>query len=140
MLVVIGIIILIASLGAFIGFDTIGRSNVHSERDLFVSLLTGARARALANVNQSTHGVHIDPTNFVLFEDSTAPYTYTSGDPNNRVVARNASVTKTGPGPDDILFLQLSGNVPVLNTGTVTLTGGAQSATIEINTAGRIDW
>ncbi len=134
-LVVIGLFILIFSLSAFVGFDSIARSTVAGERDSLTSLLASARAHAISNVNEKKHGVHIDEDepDFVLFEGDS----YSAGDPNNRPVARTSAVSVSGPG--DIIFEQLSGDV-ITGVGTTTLSDGSKTAEININSVGRIEW
>jgi len=132
LIVVLGLIGIIASIGSAISLDVVGRSAVHTERDTLVSLLWSARARALANVEESEQGVHIESDSFVVFVGS--PY---SVDPENITIARNPGVT-IGGGPD-VIFSQLSGNV-VTGVGTLTFSGPVGSAHIEINEAGRIEW
>ena len=138
-LVVVGIFALILTTGALIGFDSIGRGNVGSERDLLVTLLSGVRAQSLANVNEVSHGIRIEADKFTLFDGSAWP-----GTNPPRVIARNVAVVITSipplipPLPIDVIFTQLSGNVSV--PVDINLTLGAQSQTIKINAQGRIEW
>jgi len=132
-LVVIGLLGLVASLGSAIGFDTLGRSATREERDTLVSLLWSARARALANVHESAQGVHIDWNTYVLFEGSS----YNSSDPDNQVISRNPTVNISGG--TDIIFAQLSGDVAT-GVGTLTMSGPTGEATVVMNGAGRIEW
>lgn len=133
-LVVTGLFILLISVGAIIGFDSITRSTVHNERDLVVLMLTGARARALANVDQKPQGVHIETGKIVLYEGSV----YNPADPTNRDTPRNTNIT-ISPNPAEIIFDQLSANVTT-GAGTITLMQDAQTDTVEINGQGRIEW
>jgi len=133
-LVVVAIIALLASVGTIMGFDTIGRASVHSERDLFVSLLTSARARALANVNEKPHGIRIEPSKFIIFERST----YGFADPADREMNRNSFIV-SNPATAEVVFSQLSANVSS-GAGQYILSDGTQSAVIDINSEGRIDW
>ena len=132
-LVIVGLFGLLAAMGAFIGFDSIGRSSVHSERDLVVLMLTGARTRTLANVNEKAQGVRITNNEIILFEGTLYPGI------NPRSTPRNSAITVSPALPVDIIFDQLSANV---TTGacTITLTQDTKNATIEINGQGRIDW
>ncbi len=129
-IVVIALVGLIAAMGTIIGFDTLSRSSVHEERDLLVTLLTGVRAKALANVNQKAHGLQITADEFILFEG-------TPSDPNARHVDRNANI-QVDPGVlVDVVFEQLSG---ASDDKTITLSQDNKSQTVEINAAGRIEW
>ena len=132
-LIVIGLLGLVASLGSAVGFDTLGRSAVREERDTLVSLLWSARTRALANMHESAQGVHIDGGQYVLFEGAS----YDISDPDNQVIPRNPAVSISG-GPD-IIFVQLSGDAST-GIGTLTMTGPTGAATVVINEAGRIEW
>ena len=131
-MVVLGIFAAIVSTGLALSIDQIARGTIFSERDTLVSLLNGARAASLANVNAQPHGVHIDATQFVAFEGSA----YSSSDPKNYPIARTSSVSMSGP--TDIVFAQLSGEVS--SGGTLILADGGSQAIIEVNDAGRIDW
>ncbi|OHA27352.1 MAG: hypothetical protein A3C06_04175 [Candidatus Taylorbacteria bacterium RIFCSPHIGHO2_02_FULL_46_13] len=139
-LVVTGLFAILVSVGAIMGFDSISRSTVQSERDLVVLMLTGARTRALANVNQLAQGMHVTPSEIILFEGSA----YDSTDPNNRSTPRNSGIeVKNGATPPvdtfDVVFDQLSASV-TMGVGIVTLSQGAQTDTIDINGQGRIEW
>ena len=127
----LALVAFIAGFGLLMGFNSISRGSVAQERDLFLTSLLGARARALANVNESPHGVHIEDDSFVLFEGNSYPGA------NHRILDRNDAISITPD--DDIIFEQLSGNV-VVGVGTIVLSDGAQSATIDINGVGRIEW
>lgn len=131
-MVVVAIIVIAGAATSIIGFDAIGRSNAHTERDAVVSVLMTARARAQSNVNQSAHGVHVGSTAYTLFQGAT----YTAGNPTNRDYPRDAGMTLSGA--TDIVFSQLTGDVSA--PGTVTITAGAQSASVTVSNRGRIEW
>lgn len=132
-LIVVALLSAAASFSVLMGTDTIGRSVAIGERDLAVTFLETARTSALANVDESPHGLHIDSTSFVLFAGGT----YNPSDLENRVYERESSVTVVGA--SDIVFNQLSGNVDT-GAGTITFSDSAQSATLEVNHEGRIEW
>ena len=119
-----------------LSLSALSRSAVAQERDLFVSLLLrGARAAALANINEKSHGIHIDNSTkeYVLFEGTT----YTAGVATNREIPfTNDTISVSGA--TDIVFEQLSGNVA--NQVTLNITNGAQSDDIIIRRTGQIDW
>jgi hypothetical protein len=122
------------------GMQSVARSSVAEERDLFVSLLlSGARAQAIANVKETAHGIHIDNINkeYVLFEGTT----YTPGSASNRMTPfTNDELTITnGSGENDIIFEPLSGNVST-GAGTITIEGYGVRSTIAINEVGQINW
>jgi len=132
-LVITALFTMIASLSMAIGLDAIGRATVHGERDLFVSLLASARARALSNTHTSSHGVHITSDTFILFEGTS----YNPASPTNQEVGRSSSANITGP--DTVIFEQLTAHATA-GVGTITISDEAQTATIDINSIGRIDW
>lgn len=126
-MVVLALVGIIAAMGVIMGFDTLGRSSVHEERDLLVTLLTGQRAKALANVNESAHGLRIEDDSYVLVEVE-------SGD--EREVERNENVVVD---PEvEIVFEQLSGTVS--DEVELTLSQEGKTQSVEVNEAGRIEW
>ncbi len=131
-LVVLGVFILLAGATAILSLNSINRSTVSSERDLIVQMLLGARARALANVDQMRQGVYIDSSNIIAFEGDTYPGV------NQRSTPRNSAIT-VSPSPTTLVFDRLSGSA-YSGAGTVTLTQSGQSYTIDINSEGRIEW
>ena len=131
-IIVIAIVAVVASFGSAFSLNSISRSNLISERDLLVSLLTQARAQALANVHESPHSVHIDTERYVLYEGTS----YSFGNPTNRVVPKVSQATITGVAT--VTFAQLTADVA--SAGTVTIAGGVESYDIEINSSGRINW
>lgn len=128
----VAIVVIAGATTSFIGFDSIGRANAHSERDVLVSLLMTARTRAQSNVNQSAHGIHIGTTQYTLFQGTT----YNALDPLNRDYPRETGTTLSGA--TDIVFSQLSGDVAT--PGTITITAGAQSTSIAVSNRGQIEW
>lgn len=133
MLALVGVVALF-SMG--LSLSSISRSAVAQERDLFVSLLLrGARAAALANINEQSHGVKIDDTNkeYTLFEGET----FDADAASNRVIpftSDKVSVTDT-----IIVFQQRSGDVTA-GAGTIIFGSSDQSRSIVINQVGQIDW
>lgn len=132
-LIVIGILSLVGVLTLGVGTDSIFRANVGSETTLLAELLTRARNMSMNNVNESPHGVHLDSTDFVLFEGAT----YDANDPDNVVVPRSGNIAVTAF--PDVVFEQLSGAVSGAPIST-TLSDDAESRTVVINEEGRIQW
>lgn len=127
-LTVLGLLGVILSIGLIAGFDSLSRSSLVSERDTITLALAGARARALANVNETSHGVRVEEDRLVVFE----------GDPpaNELVTERNPAVEASGD--LEITFTPLT--VIVDSDKTITLSQNGQEAVIDINTEGRIEW
>ena len=136
-LVAIGIFMVIAVMTVTMGMNSIGRSVVEEDRDLLVILLNDARANALANVNESRHGVHItsDGSQYTVFEGDDFA---TSDVSTHRDVERAESVT-VSPLGGEVGFDRLSGDA-YAGAGTVTLSQDALSLDININSIGRIEW
>ncbi len=141
LLIVVGLIGIILSFGLAMGMGSTGRSSVTQERDLFVSLLlTGARAQAVANIDEKAHGIHIDNDNnrYILFDGTS----YNPSASTNRATPfTNESIDITGA--ENIVFEQLSGNVKDLDdddTITLIIKGGGAEGTITINKVGQINW
>lgn len=134
-LVIVALFAFLMSIGALMGFDSITRSTVHNERDLVVLMLTGARTRALANINENAQGVRITASEIILFEgDAFDDFPNT-----HRSTARNSAITATLTPNVDIVFDQLS--AAVANDINIELedTSG-KTADIDINGQGRIEW
>jgi len=139
-IMVVALVGLILSTGMIIGQSSVGRSYVSSERDTVVSVLVTARGKALANMNESAHGVYISATSTTLFEGISYVLRKKSQD---KVIPHISSVTVVPPPlytlPFYIVFEQLTGNV-TSGSGAITLTDGIASSTIVVNHAGRINW
>jgi Tfp pilus assembly protein FimT len=127
----------IAGFAMSFSMSSIARSNAQSERDMLVSLLTQARTRSIANINEAAHGVYID----------TANHQYTTYAKNGGCTNATTSVVTipfqtpaTWSGPQDRCFEQLSLRVATVQTGTTTITLGSSANTVSVNSVGRIDW
>jgi prepilin-type N-terminal cleavage/methylation domain-containing protein len=130
--VVIALVGIIAAMGTVVGFDALSRSNVHEERDLLVTLLTGQRAKALANINELDHGVHID--------QDAHEYTLIGSNPNTIDSDEALTIDIDGNSQGEVVFEQLSGNTSCDPVCTITVSDGAKSQIIEVNKVGRIEW
>lgn len=146
-IIVVGLTGIILAFGMAMNLGSIGRSGVNQERDLFVSLLlSGARAKAMANIDQKSHGIHIDNTcnRYILFE-SNPPIPSLPSDGNctpkdSREISFTSSSTEIiNTGGSDIVFEQLSGDV-IIGAGVIVIKGNNATTTIELSSAGRINW
>lgn len=131
-LIIVGLFALLIASSLIIGLDSVGRSTVHGERDLAVLMLTGARTRALANINEAPQGVYIDSSNITIFEGSS----YAAG-VNKRVTPRNAGIS-IAPNPAEVVFDQITADVA--SDISIVFSNGSQSAQVDINTEGGIEW
>lgn len=104
-----------------------------SERDTVLSLLRSARARAMNNIDQSSHGLYIDSNQYVVYEGlsyALRSQTYDEAFPHSLGIAIS--------GPSDVNFSSSDGSSNV--SGTVALSTGAGKSNISVNYEGRIDW
>ncbi len=148
-LVTIGLITILASLGLFVSMETYRNSSFRSERDVLIGALQHARSQAINNVclgsgctEGQPHGVHIVingsgfVTQFVVFQGTA----YNPTAPTNATieVAQNISQIMTMTGATDIYFDQLSASTTAT---TITLTDNiSESSTIIIGNEGQISW
>ena len=132
-LVTLGLFIFVVSFALGVGLDTFARTSINDERDTAIYLLSKARARSLNNINQTTHGLHIDNANskFIIFEGNS----YTAGDPDNEETPYNDSFIFSGT--LEYRFSQLAG---ATTPGKITITGTGGSKEIDINSEGAIIW
>lgn len=135
---------LVVALGAIIaGFSmalstqAIIRATATDERDVLIALLTEARARSLANVRESAHGVYID----------AAHKTYLTYERRGGCARATTSTIEipfvsdaTVRGTTDRCFAPLSLRVLAGNAGTTTISFSGSTSTVNVNTVGRIDW
>ncbi|MBI1838960.1 MAG: prepilin-type N-terminal cleavage/methylation domain-containing protein [Candidatus Colwellbacteria bacterium] len=134
LLVVVAIFAVISSLGLAIGLNFYRGYVLNSERNIFVSILTKTRSKAVSNINQSPEGVFINSGNYTIFQGSS----YASrNQAYDEVISINPSVTPSGLG--EIVFGQLSGSL-LTPSGDVNFTNGQRSVTVSVNDEGRINW
>jgi prepilin-type N-terminal cleavage/methylation domain-containing protein len=133
LLVVLSLVAFLGAIGSVASLNMISRSSLANERDLLVSLLSTARTQALANIDETAHGVHIDVTSFTVFPGVV----FDPSDIKNRSVPRSQALTVTGP--TDIVFAQLSGNV-LSGVGSILLEESGASESVLVNEAGGLEW
>lgn len=139
LIIVLGLIGVIAGFGATMSFSSLSRSSIGQERDLFVALLLrSTRAAAIANIDETAHGVKFDNSGhrYVLF-DGTDP---SAAAANPRYIPyTNENINITNTGGDTIVFAQLSSDV-TSGAGTVSISNGVTSQDVNIRPTGQIDW
>lgn len=139
LLLVLALVGIVSAFGLAMSLSSVARSSVQTERDLFVTLLLrGARAEAIANAGEEPRGIYIDNQNhrYILFSGSS----YSNNNATNRAIPyTDDSLSISNTGGDTIIFEQLSGNVTT-GAGTISVTNGVATQTININTVGQIDW
>ncbi len=139
-IVVLAIITMIIGATLIFDINSFRGEAFRGERNNLVVALQTARADALNNVNQSKHGVKINPSGFsgyVIFEGNS----FGSSTPSLREeIATSYPVTISSSSPDEIIFTQLSGDANF--DGEVVLIDEERNATtsIVINHEGKIGW
>ena len=137
--IVLGLVGVIAAFGVAMSYSSLTKTSVTQERDLFVTLLLrGTRAAAIANMEESAHGVRIDNANdrYILF---------TGTDPNGAsanpryIPYTNEVIDIEYTNGDTIVFEQLSGKVTV-GYGTIRIKNSNATQEIIIRQSGQIDW
>lgn len=144
-LVVMGMIAIIASLGLFMSIGSFQGSNFRNERSNILSALYKARNQAMNNVCFGTcsggapHGVHFETSKFTIFQGVDWTSRTASVD---EITEISPNIITTGL--TDVVFAQLSGNTSVTPIGvwdlTVTDTSTNQTSTITFNPEGQITW
>lgn len=135
-LVALGILTIIASLGLFLSMDFFRGYSFNYEKNLLISILQKTRSKSLANINQSNHGFYFDNTNknYIIFQGDS----YTTRDASfDEKFPASKNINITGFPSEGIIFQQLSADSSPVN---ITISDGVKSATISINEEGRINW
>jgi hypothetical protein len=145
-LVVIGLLIMIVSLGMFIGFDFYRSYAFRSERNTVISILQKARSQSMNNVNQVRHGVHFCNTtcgnklSYIIFQcpaNNPQCTSYPGITDTDLTIEASYNASISNSLPHDVMFDQLSGTT---TTDNITGSDGKNSYSIQINTEGRIEW
>ena len=132
-LVVVTISSMLLVMGLFASFDFYRNYLLSTERDIALGAIEKARSRALSNMFESSFGVHIENSQYVIFRGST----YIVGAGTNEMIPGNTSISKS-PAPYNIVFAELTGLPDT--AGVLTLSDNVISKIISINNEGRIDW
>jgi len=144
--VVIGIITILFSLGFFVDLSTYSRYSHRSEVDVIVSVLEKARSQSMNNkcfgscTDGKTHGVYITSGQYVIFQGND----YASRDlAVDEITTANPNSSATGF--TEVVFEQLTGKLkpqisPMDSELTLTVTQEGKTSKIHINNQGRINW
>ncbi len=133
-LIAVAIMTGVMALGLFLGLDALRGSYSRSERDTVVSLLTEARSRSMANIDESTWGVCVSGANYVVFKGSVCD-----------AVAATSELTPIGSGAtitglasaSPVVFTALSGTT---TAAAVVVSEPTRTENISINYEGTIIW
>ena len=137
---VLGLVTILLGSTLFFDVTSYRAQSFRAERNNLVVALQTARADSLNNINQSKHGVAINPggyAGYVLFEGDS----FAASNPATRVsIAASYPVTLASTSPQEVVFAQLSGDTGF--SGQLLLTDVERQATsaIVINYEGKIGW
>ena len=130
-LIVIGIVAALASIGIFVSMNLYHGYTLVSQRDQLVTLMQKARSQSLYNTNQASHGIYIAPTQFILFQGGS----YLTRTPSyDEVVERDPVIIVSGH--SEVVFEQLNAKLPT--PVSITLAQDSRSMSIIINEEGAI--
>lgn len=136
-LIVSVIITFVAGIAIYMSGDFFIANSFESNVSALGISLQYARNQAINNINESQHGVRIIGGDYVIFEVK-------SGD--EQTIKGNSNYTydfqPSVPG-NEIVFEQLSGNAIAGGNpydGDIVISNGSKTATISINSLGRIDF
>ena len=138
-LMVIAIISLLVSVAIYMSGDFFRSSSFQSDINVLGIYLQRARSQSISNINESQHGVKVNGTDYVIFETKSGmafnnPLRNTS---NDQTIKGNSKFTFT-PSGAEVIFDQLSGNSSY--TGNIVIFDGIKTATISLNSAGRVNY
>jgi len=150
-LIVIGILLLLGTLGLFISIQTYQGYAFRSDKDILISALQRARSQSVFNICLGTsttctggrpHGVKIDTLNKKIIIFQGLSYDLGPGrDANDQAqdFAINTNPNITYSGLNEVVFTQLSGDA---TAGQITLTDTTnnQEDRVNINSEGQISW
>lgn len=135
LLVVVGITTILLGSALFMGIDSYKRYAFHAEQQLVVSVLEKARSRSINNIQQSSHGVCFQGSNYVIFRAVCV-----ANDPANEYIPANTFIARQSH--FDTLFPTiLFGQVTATATPTsIELRDDVRVANIVVNYEGTIVW
>jgi Tfp pilus assembly protein FimT len=161
MLIVMGLLATIGSLGLFMSMESLRGGSFRNDRDMAVSALQRARSLAVNNMCAGTvtsdaslclqpnyccdgkpHGVHFysradsNKGKIVIFQGASFSGRDMAAD--ETIEFENKTVYADAAASVDIVFERLNGNA---SSTTVTIKDGVgRSSDIDVNSEGRIDW
>lgn len=133
-LVTLAILTTILAIGAFANINLFRQEQVLREQMILVSVLQKARNKAMNNIDQDKHSVHIENGNsfYVIFTGDN----YEQNNTTNELIPRENKIILSGL--QNVTFDQLSGNA---NEGEILLTDlGGKIKKITITKNGLINW
>lgn len=133
-LVTLAILTTILAIGSFTNISLFKQEQILKEEMILVSTLQKARSRAMNNVDQSKHGVHIENGSkyYFIFKGNT----YNPNDSTNEKISREDKIIISGL--TNVVFEQLSGNTNEGNIKFINTENKEKNITISKN--GLINW
>ncbi len=140
-LITMGIMVIIFTIGLFFTLDMYKTYTFHSEQSLAVSVLQKARSQAMANIDELPHGVFLDTANnqYVIFEGSTHT-SYPSKNITVPFISANSVTSHSWTGATEVLFNQLDGSISTVPANPLRISQGSHSTDITFNIHGLITW
>ncbi|MBI2591690.1 MAG: hypothetical protein HYW34_03375, partial [Candidatus Brennerbacteria bacterium] len=108
LLVVMGIAIILLGLGLFIGSDFYRVYSLTSERDNLISYIRKARSRALSNYNQSSHGLAVSSSRYIIFQGLSLAARSSTWDQVFNISPGIKINWQIGTGTEEIIFSPLT--------------------------------
>ncbi len=134
-LIVLGILAIVVAFSLVASTSDYEASAFRAERTALLTLLETARADALNNVDETSHGLYITGSGYTLFEGAS----YATRDASrDQSVPASYAATVTG-GTSEVVFAQLSAES---SDTTITLTDPNRhlAYTITVNKEGGVSW
>ena len=129
-LIAMAIMTVLIALGVFLGLDALRASYSRSERDTVVALLTQARSRSLANIDESAWGMCVSGSSYVVFKGGVCDAS-----------AAGSEATPLGAGAavsmNPVVFTAVSGTTTLAE---IVITQQGRVSTTTINYEGTIIW
>src|SRR4051812_42206097 len=133
LLIVIAIMSQIAAFGISLSARSYRRGVIDSERDTLKGALEKARSEAMANLNQSAHGLAVTAGSYVVFQGDSFSVRNAAFD---QPIARTGGFTLAGP--SEIVFQAIEGTVAT--SGVFMIGNEVKTLSVEVNQEGRIQW
>ncbi len=139
-LVVIAIVGFVLSFGLGIDLSALSRNSFHTEEATIVSILERARSRAMANLNDSDHGVcYIEP-DYVIFIENEGHCV--DGVSSNELISANTNIATASDFANPVkfppvVFNRLAGTT---SGAAIHIEDGVKQDDIIINEQGAINW
>lgn len=134
-IVVVAIFVAVISFAMIIDLNVFKGDTFLSEQSTIVNVLSRARSKAMANMDDTNYGVCYVDANYIIFRGDNCQ----SGEniPANINIISNPKTTSPFP---VVVFSRLSGNLIINNEIIIHIEDGIKKADIKINNEGAINW